>query len=91
MIKHSLGSTIRSELLWDFNLTIGWRSRFIYNTNYKNVDSEWENTFNFNFNRFFSSKLYLHLRFDDSVPPSESWMKYLQVNELISLGFNFKI
>ncbi|SUB89702.1 Protein of uncharacterised function (DUF3078) [Porphyromonas macacae] len=91
MIKHSLGSTIRSELLWDFNLTIGWRSRFIYNTNYKNVDSEWENTFNFNFNRFFSSKLYLHLRFDDSVPPSESWMKYLQINELISLGFNFKI
>ncbi len=91
MIRHTIGSTISSELQWDFNLTIGWRSRFNYNTNYKQVESEWENTFNFNFNRFFSTKLYLYLRFDDSVPPSSDWMKYIQINELISLGFNFRL
>lgn len=88
----SLGGTVSGDLLWDFNYTIGWRSRLNLNVGYNsNVFSEWENTLNFNFNKFLSTKLYLHLRYDNSVPSSQSWMKYLQVNELISIGINYRL
>ncbi|WP_329903191.1 DUF3078 domain-containing protein [Porphyromonas pogonae] len=85
------GSSLKAQMQWDFDMDISWQSRLYFLTSYSNVQAEWENIVNFSFTRFFSTRLYVNLRYDDAVPPSKEWGKYFQLNELISLGFNFKI
>lgn len=65
-----------------------WESRFSYTTNYEKVLAEWENTFTFTFNKYLSTKLFFHGRFDDGVTrePDDS---YLQLQELLSFGLNY--
>ena len=83
------GSTLVSNLTYDFSKYISWTSRFKYFTNYSKVEAELENTLNMSLSQFFSTRIYLHLRFDDSVPSHEDF-KYLQINEVISFGLNYK-
>lgn len=90
---HRFGSTLRAQINVDFNLDLSWTSRFYANTSYSSTELEWENTLNMRFSRFFSTRINLHLRFDDTASPLEGqgWRKFIQVNELLSFGFNFKI
>lgn len=83
------GSTLVSNLTYDFSKYISWTSRFKYFTNYSKVEAEFENTLNMSLSQFFSTRIYLHLRYDDSVP-SHSDYKYLQINEVVSFGLNYK-
>lgn len=83
------GSTVVSNLTYDFSKYISWTSRFKYFTNYSKVEAEFENTLNMSLSQFFSTRIYLHLRYDDSVP-SHSDYKYLQINEVVSFGLNYK-
>lgn len=87
-VENQLGSRLEATLKWSVMSNLLWESRFSYTTNYEKVLSEWENTFTFAFNRFFSTKLFVHARFDDSVSrnPGDS---YFQLQELLSLGFNY--
>lgn len=83
------GSTLTSTLIYDLSKYITWNSRFKYFTNYGKVEAEFENTLNMSLSRFFSTRLYLHLRYDDGVPKDTDY-GYLQVNEVVSFGLNFK-
>ncbi|MDO4695356.1 DUF3078 domain-containing protein [Porphyromonas sp.] len=90
--KLRLGSTVRMTLDFDISQSINWQSRFFYNTSFRHVETEFENSLNFSINKYFSTRINLHLRFDDSVITDEkSFRKLLQYNELISFGFTFKI
>lgn len=82
------GSKVEATLKWRIMTAILWESRFTYNTNYKMALSEWENTFTFSFNRFWSAKLFVHGRFDDSVPRVED-RSYFQLQETLSLGLDY--
>lgn len=87
----TFGSTLRSTMKWQFNMNLSWESRLYFNTSYKHVEAEWENTINMSLTRYFSTRLNLYLRYDDSVKPAESWHRYLQISQLISFGFNYKL
>ncbi len=91
MSDYSLGSTIKMQFNWHFNMDISWFSRLYFNTSYSHVETEWENTLNMKIGRYFSTRINLHLRYDDSVPPQENWQRYLQINELLSFGFNYRL
>ena len=82
------GSRLEATLLWKIIKNLTWDSRFSYTTNYEKAVGEWENTFTFAFNRFLSTKLFVHGRFDDSVPRVED-LSYLQLQELLSFGLNY--
>lgn len=90
---HRFGSTLRANLQWDFSMDISWSSRVYFNTSYTNVEAEWENTLTMRISRYFSTRVNLHLRYDDSVSPrgESGWKRFVQVNELLSFGFNYKL
>lgn len=87
-VKNQLGSRLEVTLNYKILSNLTWDSKLSYTTNYEKVLSDWENTFTFVFNRFFSTKLFVHTRFDDSVTRKEG-ESYFQLQELLSLGFNY--
>lgn len=76
-------------MTYDFTKYISWKSRLKYFTNYGKVEAELENTLTMSLTQMFSTTIYLNLRFDDSVPAHDDY-KYLQVNEVVSFGLNYK-
>ena len=58
-------------------------------TNYELVQGDWENTFDFILNRFFSTRLFVHLRYDDALALNKD-LGHFQLKELLSFGFNYK-
>lgn len=86
--ENEIGSRVNATLTWKIIPSLLWESKFSYTTNYEKVFSEWENTFTFVLNKYLSTKLFLHGRFDDGVSkePDES---YFQFQELFSFGVNY--
>lgn len=87
--KNSIGSNIQITSKWTIVKNVVWESRLSYYTTYENVQAEWENTFSFQLNRYISTKLFVHGRFDDSVTLDEDDHSYFQLNELLSFGLSY--
>lgn len=85
-----LGSSINSSLTFNFNRNVTWQSRLTYFTSYNNVKMEFENTLTMAISRFFSTRIYLNVRYDDTATVKDPDFNYFQVNELMSFGFNYK-
>ena len=91
--KHTasqIGSNIESRLTWNFNSYISWSSRLYAFTDYQYLQGDWENTFSFSINKFLSTQIYLHLRYDSSKDSDRDWKKW-QFKEILSFGFSYKI
>jgi hypothetical protein len=84
------GSTVRMDMKMDFSRNVNWQSRLYYFTTYDKVQFEFENTLVLAISRHFSTRIYAHLRFDDSAAKKENFDSYYQLNELLSFGFNYK-
>ena len=85
------GSTINATLNFQFNRNVSWYSRFYYFTSYERILGEFENRLTMAISRFFSTTITLNLRYDDAAQKSDDFLKnYLQINELLSFGFNYK-
>lgn len=84
-----LGSTVTANLIYDFNRYINLTTRLKYFTSYHKVEAEWENTLNLALTNAFSTRIYLHLRFDDKVPKHDDY-GFLQIHELLSFGLNYR-
>lgn len=97
---YDLGATAKAGMVWKACKYLTWTSQATYFSplyncgKYKDngyVRFEWENTFDMPLNKFFSTKIYTHLRFDDSVSPDkkgEGW-GYFQFTELLSFGISY--
>ena len=84
------GSTINATMTFQFNRNVSWYSRFYYFTSYDRMLGEFENRLTMAISRFFSTTISLNLRYDDAVEKKEDFDSYLQINELLSFGFNYK-
>lgn len=87
--KLDIGSTVTGNLTYNFNKYISLDTKFRYFTSYEKVEAELENTLNMALTNAFSTRIFVHLRFDDGVPPDPKF-KYLQMTELLSFGLNYK-
>jgi len=91
--KHALsrfGSTVDFNMNWKITWDVAWKSRIKYFTTYDRVVAEFENSLDFAISRFFSTLLYLHLRYDDGVTKASESDSFLQWNQLVSFGFSYK-
>ena len=92
--RHSIsevGSNAEVKLSWDIVWNITYRSRLFVFTDYDYVQSDWENTINFSINRYLSTQMYIHLRYDSSQPSIEDsrWHK-VQMKEILSFGLQYQ-
>lgn len=85
------GSSGEVKIGWKICDNIDVRSRFFVFTNYDYAYGDWENTFSFGINRFLSTQIYVHMRYDTSTPACDnpSWHKF-QLKEILSFGFSYK-
>ncbi len=87
------GSNAELTMEWAMSSNISYRSRLFAFTNYKYFLSDWENTFNFTINRFLSTQIYVHLRYDSSttvtdITATKRW-RYWMLKEILSFGFAY--
>ncbi len=97
---YGLGASANCNLYWKLSKYVTWTSTAtwfspLYNVRKEKTDGYteimWENTFDMPLNKYFSTKLYTCLRFDDSVGPEnkgEGW-GYFQFSELLSFGLSY--
>ena len=89
-VLRTFGSTVTMIKNSKFSKSISWYSRLYYFTNYERIIGEFENKFDVALSRYFSTTIYLYLRYDDGVTKKEESDSYLQINELFSFGFSYK-
>lgn len=87
-----IGSNIDCKLTWNIAHNIALVSHLTAFTNYSYLQSDWENTLSFTINKFLSTQIYAHLRYDSQGARFEDtrWRKW-QVKEILSFGFAYKI
>ena len=84
------GSTINATATIQFNRNVSWYTRFYYFTSYDRMLGEFDNRLTMAISRFFSTTISLSLRYDDAVAKNPDFDSYLQINEVLSFGFNYK-
>ena len=89
-ILKTFGSTITMTQTTKFSKSVSWYSRLYYFTNYERAIGEFENKFDIALSKYFSTTLYLYLRYDDGVAKKEDSDSYLQINEMFSFGFSYR-
>lgn len=89
LFQNQVGSSFEATFKWEFYPNLSWNARVFYFTNYKYAQSDIETGMDFAFNRYFSTKIYVHARYDDSIEKNKHG-NYFQFKELLSFGFNYK-
>lgn len=89
--KSKFGSSAELKLFWKICYNISFKSRLFMFTDYDSAQVDWENTLSFEINRFLSTQVYAHARYDSATPKCDdpSWKK-LQLKEILSIGFAYK-
>jgi hypothetical protein len=87
---HQIGSSLEAKYNWKFNPSISWSSHLTAFTNYKYFQTDWENTFNFSVNKFLSTMIYIHSRYDSSSTIVDMNWKHWQLKEILSFGLSYK-
>ena len=85
------GSNVELKVYWKLCYNIYLRSRLYAFSDYHTVQADWENTMVFEINKFLTTQVFCHLRYDSSTPPVEDskWRKF-QLKEILSIGFAYK-
>lgn len=85
------GSSAEGKLQWTICDNISLRSRLFVFSDYDYIQSDWENTLMFTINRFLTTQIYVHMRYDSTSPVIEDtdWHKFM-LKEILSFGFTYK-
>ncbi|MCM1450157.1 MAG: DUF3078 domain-containing protein [Clostridiales bacterium] len=90
-VTNQYGSNLEGRFTWKPVYNISYQSRLYMFTNYEYVQGDWEHTISFEINRFLSTQIYVHLRYDSSTKKLDDtkWHRW-QLKEILSFGFAYK-
>ncbi len=90
-VTNQYGSKVEAKMTWKPFYNISYSSRLYAFTNYEYIQGDWENTISFEINRFLTTQIYVHLRYDSSSPRDTfiNWHRW-QLKEILSFGFSYK-
>ena len=83
------GSKITANVDWKITSNISYIGKLEYFTTYERVNISWENTFNMKLNRYLSTKIFIHPRFDDGVTLTADNKTYFQFKEMLTFGLAY--
>lgn len=83
-----IGSSAEANMTWKFTDNISWKTRLFLFSDYHYFLADWENTFNFQINKFLSTQVYLHPRFDSSSEKTGKWRHWM-LHEILSFGISY--
>jgi hypothetical protein len=88
---HNFGSSCELKLYWKLCYNITFNSRLFAFTDYDRAYADWENTLSFEINKFLTTQIYAHARYDTQTAKVDgtNWKK-LQLKEILSIGFAYK-
>lgn len=86
--RSEFGSNGEFNMLWLITPNISYKTRVFLFTDYSYFLSDWENTINFEINRFLSTQIYAHMRYDSSTECLTKW-KHFQLREVLSFGLTY--
>ncbi len=87
---NEIGSSLRVDWKWKPVREIALDAKFYCYTNYKRVELDLEIACDFIINRYFSARLMLHPRYDNTVILPNDERAKIQFKELLSIGFAHK-
>lgn len=87
-LKNEVGSNAEFNLEWKITANITYKTRLFMFTDYHYYLNDWQNTFNFDVNKFLSTQLFVHLRYDGSVESHTNWKKFM-MREILSFGLSY--
>lgn len=82
------GSNAEYKLSWKITYNIKYQSRLFLFSDYSRFQGDWEHTLSFNINRYLSTNIYAHMRYDTSSVRDGGWSKF-QLKEILSFGFAY--
>ena len=91
-VVNEIGSSAEGKLSWKMCDNISLRSRLFVFTDYGYIQGDWENTIMFDINRFLTTQIYVHARYDSTTKrpePESEWHKF-QLKEILSFGISYK-
>lgn len=85
------GSNAEIKMNWNIAWNVTYNSRLFLFSDYEALQGDWEHTINMSLNRYFSTQLYLHMRYDSQQPamPDTKWQHW-QLKEILSFGFQYQ-
>lgn len=86
---NQIGSTGELTLDWALTSNISYKSRLFLFSNYRDFIGDWENTIQFTINRFLSTQIYAHVRYDTSSDIHSGRWKNWMLKEILSFGFQY--
>ena len=86
--KNEIGSNIEFNMDWKITANISYKTRVFTFTDYHYFLGDWQNTLSFDINRFLSTQIFVHLRYDGSVESETSWKKFM-MREILSFGLSY--
>ncbi len=86
--RSEAGSNGEFNMTWKMTPNISYRTRVFLFSDYDYFLSDWENTFSFDINRFLSTQIYVHLRYDTSTDTNTSW-RHFMLREVLSFGLSY--
>ncbi len=89
---NEIGSSAECKFMYKLTHNIIYTSRLFMFSDYGYIQGDWENKVAFNVNRFLSTQIYVHLRYDSSTTRTAdtSWHHW-QMKEILSFGFSYNI
>lgn len=88
-LGHEIGSSGEFKLNWAITPNIVFSSRLFVFSDYSYMQGDLEAKLDFSINKFLSTQIFAHLRYDDSADINKHW-RYWQFKEVLSFGLQYK-